>query len=233
MDEFSRTQLILGKEAMEKLAGASVAVFGIGGVGSFAAEALARAGIGAIAIIDSDMVCPSNINRQLIATHGTIGRKKVEVMRERILDIHPECVVTVYDFFYSEQNATDIDLSRFDYIVDAIDSVSSKVTLIVRAKEANVPIISSMGAGNRLDPLKFEVADIYATSVCPLARVMRRELRKRGIGSLKVVFSREEPVRPREGGVPGSISFVPPVAGFILASVAVRDIIGEKDRKND
>ncbi len=245
-NEFSRTELLLGKEALERLKRSKVAVFGVGGVGSFAAEAIARCGVGAIDIIDDDSVCLSNINRQLIATHSSIGRKKAEVMKERILDINPACAVRAYECFYAAENADEIPLSGYDYVVDAIDSVSSKLTLIQKAKEANVPIISCMGAGNKLDPTGFIVEDIYRTSVCPLAKVMRRELKARGVTSLKVVYSREEPRRPAENGdsrsfgachpdgaetrapkrqIPGSVSFVPPVAGFILASEVIKDLV--------
>ena len=239
LNEFSRTQMLLGKPAMDALAGARVAVFGVGGVGSFAAEAVARAGIGANDLLDDDKVCLTNINRQLIATHRTIGQKKVEVMRERILDINPKCIVTAHECFYGAENAEEYDLSVYDYIVDAIDTVSSKLLLIERAFQANVPVISCMGAGNKLDPTRFTVADIYATSVCPLARVMRRELKKRGIPALKVVYSTEEAIQPQETEelkrgsrrtVPGSVSFVPPVAGFILASEVVKDLIARPAR---
>ena len=251
MNAFSRTELLIGKEAMEKLAHATVAVFGIGGVGSFTAEALARCGIGALALFDDDKVCLTNINRQLIATRKTVGHKKVEVMKERILDINPQCTVEAHACFYTADNAGEFDLSGYDYIVDAIDTVSSKLTLIERAGEAGVPVISCMGAGNKLDPTRFEVADIYKTSVCPLAKVMRRELKKRGIESLKVVYSREEAISPQETEelscksncicppdtnrkctvrrqIPGSISFVPSVAGLILAAEVVKDIAGRE-----
>ena len=239
LNEFTRTELLLGEEAMARLSAARVAVFGIGGVGSFAAEALARAGVGALDLFDDDKVCLTNINRQLIATHKTIGQKKVEVMRERILDINPKCIVTAHECFYGADNAEEYDLSVYDYIVDAIDTVSSKLLLIERAFQANVPVISCMGAGNKLDPTRFTVADIYATSVCPLARVMRRELKKRGIPALKVVYSTEEAIQPQETeelkrgsrrAVPGSVSFVPPVAGFILASEVVKDLIARPAR---
>ena len=235
LNEFSRTELLLGQDAMRRLAAARVAVFGIGGVGSFAVEAVARAGIGAIDLFDNDVVALTNINRQLIATHETLGRLKVEVMRERILTINPRCAVTAHACFYAANNADAFDLSRYDYIIDAIDTVSSKLTLIERALRSGARIVSSMGAGNKLDPTRLEVADLFDTSVCPLARVMRRELKKRGVASLPVVYSRETPVKPCPGGahaaitpgsarreVPGSVSFVPPVAGFILASVAIR-----------
>ena len=241
MNGFSRTRLLLGKEAMEKLKRSRVAVFGLGGVGSFAAEALVRSGVGAIDVFDNDEVCLSNINRQLIALHSTIGRKKADVMKERILDINPECSVGAFCCFYSSENSAQFDFKKYDYIVDAIDTVSSKLTLIEEAKKAGVPVISCMGAGNKLDPLKFEVADVYKTSVCPLAKVMRKELKARGIGSLKVVYSREEPVKPRydeyidnenerkgskKKPPPGSVPFVPPVAGLILAAEVVKDLTG-------
>ena len=248
LNEFSRAQLLLGKEAMEALAGARVAVFGIGGVGSFAAEALARAGVGNLDVFDDDKVCLTNINLQLIALHSTIGKQKVEVMRDRILDINPRCVVTAHACFYSAETADSVDLSVYDYIIDAIDTVSCKLLLIERANAAGVRIISCMGAGNKLDPTRLEVSDIYKTSVCPLARVMRKELKSRGIAKLKVVYSREEAIKPQEDmaiscktgcvcppgtkrnctarrQVPGSVSFVPPVAGYILAGEVVKDII--------
>ncbi len=234
-NEFSRAELILGKEAMERLKASKVAIFGVGGVGSFAAEAIARGGVGALDLFDDDSVSITNINRQLIATHSSIGRKKTEVMKERILDINPGCIVNAFECFYSAENADAIPLSVYDYIVDAIDTVSSKLTLIERAKRENVPIISCMGAGNKLDPTSFLVSDIYKTSVCPLAKVMRRELKARGIGSLKVVYSMEEPRKPSESDekasasrrqIPGSVSFVPPVAGLILASEVIKDLAG-------
>jgi tRNA A37 threonylcarbamoyladenosine dehydratase len=249
MNQFSRTELLIGREALEKLAHSTVAIFGIGGVGSFTAEALARCGVGGIALVDDDKVCLTNINRQLIATRKTVGRKKVEVMQERILDINPDCRVEAHECFYTAANAAEFDLKQYDYIVDAIDTVSSKLTLIEEAKKAGVPIISCMGAGNKLDPTRFEVTDIYKTSVCPLAKVMRRELRKREIESLKVVYSREEAIAPQETEetscknhcicppdtkrkctvrrqVPGSIAFVPSAAGLILAGEVVRDLTG-------
>ena len=235
MNAFSRTELLLGREAMEKLARSTVAVFGIGGVGSFAAEAIARCGVGGMALFDNDEVSLTNLNRQLVALRSTVGRKKVEVMRERIREINPNCEVEAHACFYTAVNATEIDLTRYNYIVDAIDTVSSKLTLIEEAGKAGVPVISSMGAGNKLDPTRFEVADIYATSVCPLAKVMRRELRKRGIKALKVVYSREEPMTPMEAvdetaptgrrQVPGSIAFVPSTAGLILAAEVVKDLV--------
>lgn len=236
MNEFSRTELLLGKDAMKTLKASTIAVFGIGGVGSFTAEALARSGVGGIALFDDDEVCLTNINRQLIATHQTIGQKKVDVMNARILDINPACRAQAFACFYGAQNADEVDLSKYDYIVDAIDTVSSKLLLIERAQAAGVPIISCMGAGNKLDPTRFEVADIYKTSVCPLAKVMRKELRARGIKALKVVFSKEEITPPKETDdtgvectvkrqVPGSVAFVSSVAGLILAGEVIKDLI--------
>ncbi len=230
-DIFERTYMLIGGEAMDRLSSSSVAVFGIGGVGSFAAEALARGGVGSISLFDADKVCKSNINRQIIATYDTIGKNKAEVMKQRILSINPCCRAEAYAVFYSAQNADKFDLSCYSYIVDAIDTVSSKLVLAERAKAAGVPIISSMGTGNKLDPTRFEVADIYQTSVCPLARVMRRELKQRGIDSLKVIYSREEPIKPtqhecsKQGLVTGSVSFVPSVAGLIIAGEVIKDII--------
>lgn len=238
-NEFSRTQLLLKAEGMKKLKNARVAVFGVGGVGGYVCEALARSGIGAIDLIDHDTVSLSNINRQIIAMHSTIGRFKCDVMKERILDINPSCQVTVNHTFYTKENADSFDLSLFDYIVDAIDTVSAKLTLIEKAYASKIPIISSMGAGNKLDPTRFEIADIYSTSVCPLARVMRKELKKRGIDHLKVVYSKEEALSPvydeenayeDKGSVagrpaPGSVAFVPSVAGLILAGEVVKDLI--------
>lgn len=235
LDEFSRSRLLFGADAMEKLKNAAVAVFGIGGVGSYAAESLARGGIGSLALFDGDVVCPTNINRQIVATRHTVGKPKVEVMRDRILEINPECRVEANRCFYTPENADRYALSGYAYLIDAVDTVSAKLELIVRAKKAGVPIISCMGAGNKLDPTRFEVADIYETSVCPLARVMRRELRARGVESLKVVYSREAPLARPPGAepddtdrraVPGSASFVPPVAGMILAGEVIRDIAG-------
>lgn len=231
-DIFTRTRMLLGDKAMEKLSNSSVVVFGVGGVGSFSAEALARSGIGSITLFDADIVCESNINRQIIATHDTIGKNKAEVMKQRILSINPGCSVKAFAIFYSAHNADEIDLSGYSYIIDSIDTVSSKLVLIERAFAAGVPIISSMGAGNKLDPTRFEVADIYKTSVCPLAKVMRRELKQRGIESLKVVYSREEPIKPiktydssNKRAVPGSIAFVPSVAGLIIAGEVIKAII--------
>ncbi len=236
-DSFSRTQLLLGEKGMERLARSRVAVFGIGGVGGYAVEALARSGIGALDLIDSDRICPSNLNRQIFATCETIGRYKVDAAAERIAQIHPSCRVSVYKVFYLPDTREQFDFREFDYVVDAIDTVSGKISLVEQAYAAGTPIISAMGAGNKLDASAFEVADIYETSVCPLARVMRRELRRRGIPSLKVVYSREPPrcppAGPAEGEphrpIPGSTSFVPPVAGMLLAGEVVRDLAGIRD----
>ncbi len=234
-EQFQRTQLLLGSENMEKLANARVAVFGVGGVGGYVVEALVRSGVGTIDLIDDDDVCLSNINRQIIATTKTVGRPKVEVAKERILEINPDAKVNIYKTFYLPENKEMFDFTQYDYVVDAIDTVTGKITLVMQAKEANVPIISSMGAGNKLNPAMFEVADIYKTSVCPLAKVMRRELKKRGIKKLKVVYSKEEPITPlpsdekNESGrrsIPGSNAFVPSVVGLIIASEVIKDIIG-------
>ncbi|MCQ4637758.1 tRNA threonylcarbamoyladenosine dehydratase [Anaerovorax odorimutans] len=222
-DRFTRTKLILGEEGIAKLRSSRVAVFGIGGVGGYAVEALVRAGIGAIDLIDKDVVDVTNINRQIIATMSTVGRDKVEVMKERISDIAPDIRVNAHKRFFLPE--TEFDFSGFDYVVDAIDTVTAKLDLIVRARAAGVPVISSMGTGNKLDPTRFEVTTIDKTSVCPLAKVMRRELRRRGISDLKVVYSREEPAKQAERGVPASVSFVPPAAGLILAGEVVKDLI--------
>lgn len=229
MDErHSRTAMMLGRDAVERLFGARVAVFGIGGVGGYAVEALARAGVGELHLFDADRVSRSNINRQIIALESTVGKYKTEVMRQRILDINPEARVYTYNVFVDEGNIPEIDFSKFDYVIDAIDSVRSKIALIAAAYAASVPTISAMGAGNKLDPTRFEVADISKTSVCPLARAVRIGLRKKGIEHLKVVYSRELPIRTDipEGGerAPGSVSFVPSVMGIILASAAIKDI---------
>ncbi|MEA4988703.1 MAG: tRNA threonylcarbamoyladenosine dehydratase [Anaerovorax sp.] len=231
LHEFSRTALLLGEEAINTLSHASVAVFGVGGVGGYTTEALARSGIGHFALFDNDTVSLTNINRQIIATHKTIGRLKVEVMKERILDINPNAVVEIYPVFYTTENADQFDLSNFSYIVDAIDTVASKLLLIERAKTAKTPIICSMGAGNKLDPTRFEVTDIAKTSVCPLAKVIRSELRKRNIKDVKVVYSKEEAIKPApstETGkrqIPGSIAFVPSVAGLIIAGEVIKDLV--------
>ena len=224
----SRSEMLIGKSAVAKIKEARVAIFGIGGVGGYALEALARAGVKEFLLVDSDRVCESNINRQIIALHSTVGRLKTEVMCERIADINPGAKTFSYPIFYGEDTADGVDLSKFDYVVDAIDSVRSKILLICEAKAAGVPIISSMGAGNKLDPTRFEVADIYKTSVCPLARVVRTELKKRGVDSLKTVYSKEPPVLKRNDGerAPGSLSFVPSVAGLIIAGEVIKDITG-------
>ena len=221
-----RTEMLLGREGMQKLAQAHVAVFGIGGVGSFAAEALVRSGIGAITLVDKDTVSLSNCNRQLIATQKTVGRPKVEVMAERAREIRADVQVYPRREFFLPQSQ-DWDFSQYSYIIDAVDTVSAKIELAVRAQAAGVPIISSMGAGNKLDPAAFRVADLYETSVCPLARVMRRELRRRGIAHMKVVYSTEPPRISEDGGrVPGSVAFVPSVAGLMLAGAVVRELCG-------
>ena len=240
LNQFSRTELLLGREAMEVLARSRVAVFGIGGVGGHTVEALMRSGVGAIDLIDNDQVCLTNLNRQIIATRSTLGRDKVDVMRERILDINPDAQVYVHKCFYLPETKDAFDFSQYSYVVDAVDTVTAKIQLVLEAQAAGVPIISSMGAGNKMDPAKFEVADIYRTSVCPLAKVMRRELKKRGVKKLKVVYSKEKALSPRkdvadicreEGGgterraLPGSNAFVPSVAGLILASEVVKDLI--------
>ena len=196
LNQFSRTELLFGKEAMEKLENSRVAVFGVGGVGGYAVEALVRSGIGAIDLIDDDKVCLTNLNRQIIATRKTVGKYKVDVMEERIHDINPDCKVEKFKCFYLPQTKDEFDFSKYTYVVDAVDTVTAKIQLVMEAKEKNVPIISSMGAGNKLNPAEFEVADLYETSVCPLAKVMRRELKKRGVSSLKVVYSEEIPVKP-------------------------------------
>ncbi len=248
MDQFSRTELLLGKPALDTLRKSRVAVFGIGGVGSFTVEALARAGVGHFLLVDDDLVCLTNLNRQLIALHSTLGRPKVEVMADRVRDINPKAEVETRKTFYLPGNADTFDLSRCDYIVDAVDTVSAKVELAVRAAQSGIPLVSCMGAGNKLDATRFEVADIADTSVCPLCKVMRKELKRRGVASLKVVFSKELPTAPVETEalscrahcicpkdsprsctvrrrIPGSVSFVPPVAGLILAGEVVRDLI--------
>ena len=218
---YDRTAMVLGEEAIEKLNKAHVAVFGVGGVGGYVVEALARSGIGAIDIIDKDTVDVTNINRQIIATNDTVGKVKVEVMKERIESINPGCRVNAFQLFYLPETADEIHLGDYDYVVDAIDNVTAKLTLIENAYKEKVPIISAMGAGNKLDPSRFRVADIYSTSVCPLAKVMRRELKKRGISKLKVVYSDEEPIK----SVPtASVPFVPPVAGLIMAGEVVKDL---------
>ena len=228
-NQFERTALLLGKASVEKLAEKRVAVFGVGGVGGFVCEGLVRAGIGAIDIVDKDTVALSNINRQLIALHSTVGKNKVDVLEERLKDINKNLIIKKYKCFFLPETSETFDFREYDYVVDAIDTVTGKIELILKAKEAGVPIISAMGAGNKLDPTAFLVSDIYKTSVCPLARVMRRELKKRGVEKLKVVYSKEEPIKPQfeegEEVVPGSVSFVPPVVGLIIAGEIVKDLI--------
>ena len=229
-ERFIRTAAVLGADSIEKLKAARVAVFGVGGVGGHIAEALARAGVGTIELFDRDEVSESNINRQIVALHSTLGRDKVEVMKERILDINPDAVVKTHKVFYLPENADDFSLENYDYIADAIDTVSAKIELICRAEALNIPIISAMGAGNKLDPSAFRVADIYKTSVCPLAKVMRRELKLRGVKKCTVVYSKEESVKPQffndEGGKPnvGSLPFVPSVMGLIMAGEIIKNL---------
>ena len=247
LNQFSRTQLLLGQEGMEKLFQARVAVFGIGGVGGYTVEALARSGVGTLDLIDDDRICLTNLNRQIFATHKTVGQYKVDIAQQRILEINPKAVVHTYKTFYAPQTAELFDFSQYDYVVDAIDTVTGKLELVEQAEKAGVPIISSMGAGNKMDPTAFEVADIYETSVCPLARVMRKELKKRGIKKLKVVYSKEPPMTPiddmaiscrtncicppgtarkctQRRQVPGSNAFVPSVVGLIIAGEVVKDL---------
>ncbi len=246
LNQFSRTQLVLGKEAMDILANSRVAVFGIGGVGGYTVEALARSGVGKLDLIDDDRVCITNVNRQILATTKTVGQYKVDVAEERVHDINPDCEVKTYKTFYMPDTKDEFDFTQYDYIVDAIDTVKGKLELVMNAKAADTPIISSMGAGNKLDASAFEVADIYSTSVCPLARVMRYECRRRGIKKLKVVYSKEKPIRPYEDmsiscrrhcvcppgarkctvrrDIPGSTAFVPSVVGLIIAGEVVKDL---------
>ena len=250
LNQFSRTELLLGKEAMNKLENSRVAVFGIGGVGGYVCEALARSGVYSFDLIDDDKVCLTNLNRQIIATRKTVGQYKTEVMRNRILEINPKADVRIHQCFYLPENASDFDFSEYDYVVDAVDTVTAKIELIMRAKESGTPIISSMGAGNKLDASAFRVADIYKTKVCPLAKVMRRELKKRGVKKLKVVYSEEQPIRPIEDmaiscrshcicppgakhkcterrDIPGSVAFVPSVVGLIIAGEVIKDLTAE------
>lgn len=237
-EQFSRTEILLGEQAVEKLHNCRVAVFGIGGVGGYTVEALVRSNVGAIDLIDNDKVSLSNLNRQIIATRDTVGRKKTSVMKERILSINPEVKVYEHTCFFLRETAKDFDFTKYDYVVDAVDTVTAKIALVMEAGKAGVPIISSMGAGNKLDPTAFEVADIYETSVCPLAKVMRRELKKREVASLKVVYSKEIPIQPlknpdKEGegnkrrSMPGSVAFVPSVAGLIIAGEVIKDLTKE------
>lgn len=257
-DQFSRTRLLLGAEAMEKLARARVAVFGLGGVGSWAAEALARSGVGQLDLIDHDRVCLTNLNRQLIATHDTLGQYKVDAAEERILRINPRAVVRRHRLFFTPATADQLDFTQFDYVVDAIDTVTGKLELVLRCRAAGTPIISSMGTGNKLDPTALEVGDVFETSVCPLARIMRKELKKRGVERLKVVWSREPPIPcpepdaaeedeapaeeaagelcptgpeppARRRATPGSTAFVPPAAGLIIAAEIVRELIKARE----
>lgn len=248
LTQFSRTELLFGKEAMDKLAGSKVAVFGIGGVGGYVCEALVRSGVGAFDLIDDDKVCLTNLNRQIIATRSTVGKYKTDVMRDRMLDINPKVDVEVHKCFFLPENADDFPWDSYDYVVDAVDTVTAKIALVMKCKEKNIPIISSMGAGNKLDGSQFKVADIYKTKVCPLAKVMRRELKKRDVKKLKVVYSEEIPTRPIEDmaiscrnncicppgaehkcterrDIPGSVAFVPSVAGLIIAGEVAKDLI--------
>lgn len=254
LNQFSRTELLFGKEAMEKLENSRVAVFGIGGVGGYVCEALVRSGVGAFDLIDDDKVCLTNLNRQIIATRKTVGKYKVDVMKERMLEINPNVKVEVHKCFFLPENANDFPFEEYDYIVDAVDTVTAKISLVMKANELGVPIISSMGAGNKLDPSAFRVADIYKTRVCPLAKVMRRELKKRGVKKLKVVYSEEQPTRPIEDmsiscrtncicppgakhkcterrDIPGSTAFVPSVVGLIIAGEVMKDLTKELAEK--
>ena len=247
LNQFSRTQLLIGEAAINKLQKSRVAVFGIGGVGAYVCEALVRSGVGAFDLVDDDKVCLTNLNRQIIATRKTVGKYKVDVMKERMLDINPDVDVRIHRCFFLPENADDFPFDEYDYVVDAVDTVTAKIELILRAKAHNVPIISAMGAGNKLDPGRFKIADIYQTSVCPLARVMRRELKKRHVKNLKVVYSDEQPIRPLEDmsiscrtgcicppgaqhkcterrDIPGSTAFVPAVAGLMIAGEIVKDL---------
>lgn len=241
INQFSRTELLYGEEAMRKLAASRIAVFGIGGVGGYVVEALVRSGVGTLDIIDDDKVCMSNLNRQIIATRETIGRYKVDVAEERIHDINPDCVVNAHKTFFLPETQDQFDFSEYDYVVDAIDTVAGKLAIIEKAKKAGTPVISSMGAGNKINPAMFEVSDIYKTTICPLAKVIRHECRKRGIDSLKVVYSKEMPIKPLEDtgcsqevaenrtkrrATPGSTAFVPSVVGLIIAGEVINDITG-------
>lgn len=254
LTQFSRTELLLGKDAMDKLSGSRVAVFGIGGVGGYVCEALVRSGVGRFDLIDDDKVCLTNLNRQIIATRKTVGQYKTDVMKERILEINPDADVRTYKCFFLPENADEFPFEEYDYVVDAVDTVTAKIELVMKAQAKNVPIISSMGAGNKLDGSQFRVADIYKTKVCPLAKVMRRELKKRGVKKLKVVYSEEMPTRPIEDmaiscrtncicppgakhkcterrDIPGSVAFVPSVAGLIIAGEVVKDLCSERKQQ--
>ncbi|MCM1082539.1 MAG: tRNA threonylcarbamoyladenosine dehydratase [Clostridium sp.] len=237
-DIFSRTRLLMGEDNLKRLKNSKVALFGIGGVGGYVAEALARCGVGSFLLVDNDVISMSNINRQIIALHQTVGKYKVDVMKERILDINPDACITLSKCFFLPENSGEIDLSGYSYIVDAVDTVSAKLEIVMQAEKHNVPVISSMGTGNKLDPSLLQIADIYDTSVCPLARVMRHELKKRGIKKLKCVYSTEKPIKPNESQmnladegtlkrqIPGSVAFVPSVAGLLMAGEVVRDLCG-------
>ena len=254
LTQFSRTELLLGKEAMDKLANSKVAVFGVGGVGGYVCEALARSGVGSFDLIDDDKVCLTNLNRQIIATRKSVGKYKTDVMKERILDINPDAKVEMHKCFFLPENADEFPFDSYDYVVDAVDTVTAKIELVLQSQKKGVPIISSMGAGNKLDGSMFQVADIYKTKVCPLAKVMRRELKKRGVKKLKVVYSEEQPVRPLEDmsiscrtncicppgaqhkcterrDIPGSVAFVPSVAGLIIAGEVVKDLCKEERQR--
>lgn len=254
LNQFSRTQLLLGQPAMKTLAESRVAVFGVGGVGGYVCEALVRSGVGAFDLIDDDKVCLTNLNRQIIATRKTVGKYKTDVMKDRMLEINPDVKVTVHKCFFLPENANEFPFEEYDYIVDAVDTVTAKIELVMKAKEVGVPIISSMGAGNKLDASAFRVADIYKTKMCPLAKVMRRELKKRGVKKLKVVYSEEKPTRPLEDmsiscrthcicppgakhkcterrDIPGSVAFVPSVAGLIIAGEIVKDLTANDPRE--
>lgn len=227
-ESMERTMYLIGEDGVELLGNKHVAVFGVGGVGGYVAEALGRAGIGAITLVDKDTVSISNINRQIIATYDTVGQKKTEVMAARLRSINPDIRVACRDCFFLPDTAEEFDFSEYDYVVDAVDTVTAKLELVKRAGEAGVPILSCMGTGNKLDPGRFEITDIGKTSVCPLAKVMRRELKKRGITRLKVLYSKEEPIKHEAGAVPGSISFVPPVAGLMIAGEVIKDLLREE-----
>ena len=223
-NQFSRTEMLIGEEAVKALSQKRVAIFGLGGVGSYVVEALARVGIGSLDLVDNDDINITNINRQIIALHSTIGKSKVEATRQRILDINPEVNVKIYKKFFSPEISNEFDFSQYDYVVDAVDSVTGKIELVLKSQEANVPIISCLGTGNKLDPTQFEITDIYKTSVCPLAKVMRTELKKRGVKRLKVLYSKETPIKKEGQRIPASISFVPSVAGLIIASEVVNNL---------
>ena len=250
-DRFSRTELLFGEEAMKILAASRVAVFGVGGVGGYAVEALARSGVGALDLIDDDKVCVTNINRQIIALDSTVGMYKVDAAAQRIREINPDCKVSCHKMFYMPETADKLDFSQYDYVIDAIDTVTGKIEIIMQAKQAGVPVISSMGAGNTPDPTRFEVTDIYKTSVCPLAKVMRYQLKRRGVKKLKVVYSKEEPITPQGQAVddgsgktdmrsgsarrstPASVAFVPSVVGLIIAGEVIKDIVKKAAKEND